>query len=157
MKKEELKNEPIRKGDRVRIRPEWQDEGDEEFSWIATEDEDGGRVSISPLNSGLSIPPVQRVTTEMIERVAPDEDDARLILAKLTPEQKAYAADPARGEYRGFAALHDLMDANMLLPEPPTLPSGDVDEAYVEADIDRCNRIMEAMNKLLLADGGGAK
>ena len=38
------------------------------------------------------------------------------VMSKLAPDQVAYAADPARGEYRGFAALHDLLDANMLLP-----------------------------------------
>ena len=38
------------------------------------------------------------------------------VMSQLTPDQVAYAADPARGEYRGFAALHDKVDANMLLP-----------------------------------------
>lgn len=38
------------------------------------------------------------------------------VMSQLAPDQVAYAADPARGEYRGFAALHDLLDANMLLP-----------------------------------------
>lgn len=57
----------ITKGTPLRIKPEWQDEGDDEFEWVALEDEDGGRVRISPKNTGLDIPPNQVVTTEMVE------------------------------------------------------------------------------------------
>lgn len=57
----------IRKGDRVIIKPEWRDAGDELLIWMAVEDEDGGRVLISPLNTGLTFPPQQVVTTEMLE------------------------------------------------------------------------------------------
>jgi hypothetical protein len=35
----------IRKGDRIGIKPEWQDPGDDKFLWVGLEDEDGGRVS----------------------------------------------------------------------------------------------------------------
>lgn len=59
----------ITKGTHLRIKPEWQDEGDDEFQWIAIEDEDGGRVCISPLGTGLEITPNQVVTTEMVEVV----------------------------------------------------------------------------------------
>lgn len=41
---------------------------------------------------------------------------AELVMASLSREDIKYAADPSRGEYRGFAALHDIMDANMILP-----------------------------------------
>lgn len=58
----------IKKGDKVKIRPEWRDEGDEDFVWIALEEEDGGRVRIAPLNTGLSIQPNQIVTTDMLEQ-----------------------------------------------------------------------------------------
>jgi hypothetical protein len=57
----------IRKGTMLRIKPEWQDEGDDTFQWIAIEDEDGGRVRISPLGTGLAITPNQVVTTDMVE------------------------------------------------------------------------------------------
>ena len=57
----------IHKGDRVQIRPEWQDPGDDQFLWMATADEDGGRVSIMPTNTGLPIPPLYVVTTEMVD------------------------------------------------------------------------------------------
>jgi hypothetical protein len=56
----------IRKGDRLRIKPEWRDEGDEEIVWIAIEDEDGGRVRIQP-QLDMPIKPNQVVTTDMVE------------------------------------------------------------------------------------------
>jgi hypothetical protein len=50
------------------------------------------------------------------------------VMSQLSKDDIAYAADPARGEYRGFAALHDRMDANMLLPfadDPDVLADDD--------------------------------
>ena len=58
----------IKAKDIIRIRPEYQDEGDDSLVWIALEDEDGGRVRISPLNTGMKLPPNQVVSTEMIEK-----------------------------------------------------------------------------------------
>ena len=57
----------IKKGDRVRIKSEWQDPGDDKFIWVALEDEDGGRVRIAPINTGLTILPNQIVDTHMVE------------------------------------------------------------------------------------------
>ena len=59
---------PIKRGDRVRIKPQWQDPGDEEFTWVALEDEDDGRVRIAPVMPGMNYPPHYVVTTAMIER-----------------------------------------------------------------------------------------
>ncbi len=59
----------IKRDDRVRIKPEWQDHGDDELTWIALEDEDGGRVRIAPVMPDMSYPPNYIVTTDMIERV----------------------------------------------------------------------------------------
>ncbi len=56
----------IKKGDIVKIKPEWQDLGDEKFTWVAVEDEDGGRVRITPIDIELPIPPNQVVTTNML-------------------------------------------------------------------------------------------
>lgn len=56
----------ICKGQKVHIKPEWQDAGDEEFTWIAIEDEDGGRVKISPVMPDLTYPPVSVVETRML-------------------------------------------------------------------------------------------
>jgi hypothetical protein len=57
----------IRKDDRIRIKPEWQEPGDDKFIWVAVEDEDGGRVRIAPANIGLTIPANQVVDTRMAE------------------------------------------------------------------------------------------
>lgn len=56
----------IRKGQKVHIKPEWQDEDDEQFTWIAVEDEDGGRVKIAPIMPNLALPPVTVVETRML-------------------------------------------------------------------------------------------
>lgn len=56
----------IKKGDTVKIKPEWQDPGDEKFTWVAMEDEDGGRVRLTPVDIGLPLPPNQVVTTDMV-------------------------------------------------------------------------------------------
>ncbi len=63
-----MADRPIKRGDHVRIKPEWRDPGDEEYIWIAIENEDGGRVRIAPIMD-LPIPPNHVVTTEMVERV----------------------------------------------------------------------------------------
>lgn len=57
----------ILKGTTVKIKPEWQDKGDDKFKWVAIEDEDGGRVRISPVDIGLRIIPNTVVTTDMLE------------------------------------------------------------------------------------------
>ena len=53
-------------GDVLVIRPEWSDAGDEHFKWIAMEDEDGGRIRIQLMDTGLPLPPNQIVTIDMI-------------------------------------------------------------------------------------------
>jgi phage repressor protein C with HTH and peptisase S24 domain len=58
-------NPTIKAGDVVHIKPEWQDKGDDQFVWIAIEDEDGGRVRIQA-QCDLPIKPVQVVTIEML-------------------------------------------------------------------------------------------
>jgi hypothetical protein len=48
----------IRKGDQVQIKPEFQDAGDDRFTWVAVTDADKGRVQISPIDTGLAFAPV---------------------------------------------------------------------------------------------------
>jgi hypothetical protein len=59
-----------------------------------------------------------RGAKEVPADLEPEEVDrlARAIIAELTEEQIEYATDSRRGKYAGFAALHDLFDANMILP-----------------------------------------
>lgn len=59
----------ILKGDEVRIRPEWQDDGDGTFTWLAVSDEEQGRVDVRCLGAGLAIAPCQTMESRMVERV----------------------------------------------------------------------------------------
>jgi hypothetical protein len=56
----------IRKGHQVHLKPEWQDAGDDQFTWIALEDEDGGRVKIATLIPDFTFLPVEVVQTRML-------------------------------------------------------------------------------------------
>ena len=60
----------LKKGDRVEILPEWQDEGDEGLTWVVQADEEKGRVDISPVDIDLQIKPVYTVKVEQVCRRA---------------------------------------------------------------------------------------
>jgi hypothetical protein len=57
----------FKKGDIVKIQPAFQDEGDDEFTWVVLNDEEKGRVDISAINSLLRITPIHTVQTDWIE------------------------------------------------------------------------------------------
>jgi hypothetical protein len=57
---------PLKTGDVVKIKPEYQDAGDHAITFIAIEDEDGGRVKIQA-QLGLPINPTQVVYVEWLE------------------------------------------------------------------------------------------
>ena len=57
----------IRKGDTITIKPEWRDQDDARFTWVAAADQTGDRIMITPLGTGLAFPPVQTVRTDMLE------------------------------------------------------------------------------------------
>ena len=67
--------------------------------------------------------------------------EAEKIVNQLSDEDVAYATDPERGEYRDFAALHDLFDANELLPS---------DGRPEIEQIDDWNAIMAVVDDILL-------
>lgn len=56
----------FKKGETVGIFPEFQDEGDGDYTWIVLDDEEKGRVSISAQNSQLLIKPIHVVKAEWI-------------------------------------------------------------------------------------------
>lgn len=68
----------IRNGMRVYIKPEWQDPGDVGLEFYACSDEDQGRVDIIPGNIGLPFPPIQTVSTYMLEEGTVDEGIDRM-------------------------------------------------------------------------------
>ena len=57
-------------GQVVTFKPEWQDEGDSGFVFIAVDDSDKGRVTVEVSNSTLRIKPTQVVRLDMIASVA---------------------------------------------------------------------------------------
>jgi len=61
----------------------------------------------------------------------------------ITSEILHYALDSSRGEFRGFAALHDQLDANMLLPGAE---EGKFDLLRAEAAIAAFNDLVAPIN-----------
>ena len=57
----------IRKNDKLRILPQWQDDGDDQFEWVAEEDESGDRVLIRGVIPDFPIHPTFRLETHMVE------------------------------------------------------------------------------------------
>ena len=62
-----LSSEPLKRGDPIRIKPEWQDAGDDKLDWYVYEDELAGRVGIFTPRPDF-IQPWQRVSDYMVER-----------------------------------------------------------------------------------------
>lgn len=56
----------IKKGDRIDILPQWQDAGDENYVWVAIDDEKDGRIVICPISMQISIKPRSTVDVSMI-------------------------------------------------------------------------------------------
>lgn len=58
---------PFKKGDKIKIKKEWQDRDDDKYEWFVVDDEEKGKVTISPKISSMRIQPTQIVMTDMIE------------------------------------------------------------------------------------------
>lgn len=58
---------PFKVGDEVKIKPQYQDSGDDKYVWKVVGEEEKGRVDISPQIPGMRLLPVNTVTTDMIE------------------------------------------------------------------------------------------
>lgn len=59
-----------RKGDRVEILPDYQDQGDSDFTWVVLTDEDRGRVDIQPIDHPMAIKPTYTVEVTQIRLVS---------------------------------------------------------------------------------------
>lgn len=57
---------PIKAGNQIRIKPEYQDNGDDQITWIAIDDESKGRVTIQA-QLGMPINPTQVVDVAWLE------------------------------------------------------------------------------------------
>jgi hypothetical protein len=62
-----LSRRPFLKGQIVKIRSEYQDDGDNEFTWVVLADEEKDRVDISAIDSKLKIKPIHTVKVEWLE------------------------------------------------------------------------------------------
>lgn len=59
----------LKVGDRVRIKPEWQDEGDDQWERVVIEaPENSPRVLIKTLIPGFEYPPTERIEISKLER-----------------------------------------------------------------------------------------
>ena len=59
---------PFLKGDIVKILPEFQDPGDDEYTWVVMTDEEKGRVDICPIDIQMNIKPWSTVEAAWIVR-----------------------------------------------------------------------------------------
>ena len=59
----------FRRNDVVEILKEFQDPSDSSFTWVVLNDEEKGRVDISPVDINLSIKPTYTLKTEQIKHV----------------------------------------------------------------------------------------
>ena len=93
---------PLVPGDRVRITPEFQDEGDDNFVWVVVEaPSDSPRVLIRTLIPGMSIQPTERIEASMLLLVVDlerqlqvdPENTIREHAAELTPEQRIWCVE----------------------------------------------------------------
>jgi hypothetical protein len=82
------------------------------------------------------------------------EQCASAFIATLTSEELAYCTDKERGEYMGFAALHDLMDANVELVDAIDALGLPLTQCPIELrgfstseeEIDFLNKVMDQIN-----------
>lgn len=61
---------PFEIGDLIEILPQYRDEGDEAFTWQVVGAEEKGRVDISPIDSGMQVPPRYVVEVGWIRHAA---------------------------------------------------------------------------------------
>lgn len=62
----------IKKGDKINLKPEWMDDGDENITFIAAEDHNGGEtLYISDANCKMAITPRHMIRNYMIESFKP--------------------------------------------------------------------------------------
>lgn len=59
----------LKKGDEVRILPEFQDIGDADFRWIVLADEEKGRVDVCPVDVAMKIKPTYTFFSYQVELV----------------------------------------------------------------------------------------
>lgn len=61
----------IKAGDVVKIKKQFQDAGDDKYTWVAVDDEEKGRVVITPKDHSMKIKPTYTVMVNMLETKEP--------------------------------------------------------------------------------------
>jgi len=80
----ERKGGPLKHGERVKIKPEFQDPGDDKFDWRVDGDEEKGRLDVVPHGTGMHILPKLTVQSHMVDR----HDDRSSVDAKPAGDGK---------------------------------------------------------------------
>lgn len=75
----------IKKGDEVEILPEWQDEGDGNYTWVAVSDVEKGRLDIRPKDCPMALAPVYTMKEEWVRKAQPCSRFKKLVLELYTP------------------------------------------------------------------------
>lgn len=65
----EISRRPFVKGEVVRLLPDFQDPGDDEFTWVVMTEEEKERVDISPVDIPMNIKPWSTVQVTWIEKI----------------------------------------------------------------------------------------
>lgn len=81
------------------------------------------------------------------------ERGEEFVWERLSYDDIGYAGDPARGHGRGFRALHDIMDANELLPSATQAGRADLDDnSYLRRDwLDWLTAVENAVSARIIA------
>jgi len=78
------------------------------------------------------------------------DEGAEFVMASISQDDIEYAADSARGGYRGFAALHDRMDANMILPFAEDASIWN-DDGILEEYVSFANAVSDEVSRRILS------
>lgn len=70
-----LNSEPLRRGDFVTIKPEFQGPEDGGCNWLVCSDEAGGQLRITPLGTGMALPPIRAVYRAHVDPARPRRED----------------------------------------------------------------------------------
>ena len=74
----------IKKGDRVNLKPEFMDAGDENIVFVAVEDSDGDRVKVEASNVDLKIKPTCIIKLNMIKSIGSIESKRKMEYVETT-------------------------------------------------------------------------
>lgn len=112
----EVKTKPwtggkIEAGHQVKIKKEHQDAGDDKFTHVAIEPEDGGRVKIATHGTGMKITPTQVVQTSMLEPHSPTKHSE-------VPMDRQRIIDALVAAGMDVAAASNLDDATLQALQP---------------------------------------